>query len=269
MQSRAMGDALAHTFLLYALSETIALLATPLAMHYMRGSMIRGLVFGTAFLALAYAYVGALALGIFPHGAAIIGILLGLYRALYRVPYAVELQQTNEERGAPHIFRELLLAAMPALAGSLITFGLPFASLMSIAAILSLIALTFLPFVANAQESYSWTYRGTFAHFLHERNARLVSSAMVAGVRNVALVLFWPLALVVIIGVRSSGLLGALVSAMLMISVLYGSGRGYRALEHTIDSGAYIDEYTTLKEMGRSFGAICACGVAALLAVLF
>src|SRR3989344_6411129 len=110
-EGRAIGDSLAHTLFLYALSEIITVIATPIALRYVAGSMLRGIAFGTALLGLTYAYVGALALGLFPHGVAIIGVLFGLYRALYRVPYTAERAAAPEWR--PHPVGEFILALMP------------------------------------------------------------------------------------------------------------------------------------------------------------
>ncbi len=261
-----IGDALAHTLFLYALSEIITMIATPITLRYIAGSMLRGVVFGTALLGLTYAYIGALALGLFPHGIAMIGVLFGLYRAFYRVPYTLERAAASDWR--PHPVAEFVLALMPLAAGLALSMGLPFFSLVFLSSILALMALGPAALVPTVEDRFSWSYRETFMRFLHESNAGIVFNSMMEGAKGVTLVVLWPLALF-LLGVPTPALLGALVSATLLLTLLSRTRTGMIIIEHRMDGGSFIDEYTALKEMGASLGrAIICCAIAAI-AVLF
>ena len=261
-----VGDALAHTLFLYALSEVITIIATPIALRYVAGSMLRGVVFGTALLGLTYAYIGALALGLFPHGVAIIGVLFGLYRALYRVPYSIERATSSDWR--PHPVGEFALALMPLVAGLMLSVGFPFFSLVFLSAILAVMALAPAALVPTVRDRYSWAYRETFMRFLHESNAPLIYRSMLEGAKGVVFVVLWPLALF-LLGVPTPALLGALVSATLLLSLLARSKRAMFIIEMRTDGGSYLDEFTALKEMGASLGRAVVCGAIAAVAVLF
>lgn len=261
-----VGDALAHTLLLYALSEVVTILAMPIALRYIAPSMLRGIVFGAALLGLTYAYVGALALGLFPHGVAAIGVLFGLYRALYRVPYTVESAAAPEWRSHPAA--EFVLAMMPLVAGFMLSGGFSFSTLLFLSAILAVMALGPAALVPTVQDRFSWGYRETFMHFLRESNASLVFFSMLHGANGLVFVVLWPLALF-LLGVPTPALLGALVSATLLLTLLARSRKAMLILELRTDGGSYLDEYTALKEMGSSLGRAIVCGAIAVIAVLF
>jgi len=261
-----VGDALAHTLFLYALSEIITIIAMPIALRYVAGSMLRGVVFGAALLGLTYTYVGALALGLFPHGVAIIGVLFGLYRALYRVPYSVERAAAPPERS--HGVSEFALALMPLAAGIALSVGMPFSTLIFLSAILAVMALAPVAMVPTVRDRYSWGYRETFMRFLHESNAPLIYRSVLEGAKGVIFVVLWPLALF-LLGVPTPALLGALVSATLLLTLLARSRRALFILELRTDGGSYLDEFTALKEMGASLGRAVVCGAIAVIAVLF
>ena len=261
-----MGDALAHTLFLYALSEITTIIATPIALRYIAGSMLRGVVFGTVLLGLTYAYIGALALGLFPHGVATIGVLFGLYRALYRVPYTVERAAAGEVR--PHLASEFMLALMPLAAGFALSLGWPFFSLVFLSSILAVVALGPLALIPTVRDRYSWGYRETFRQLLHESNASLVFYSLLEGAKGIIFVVLWPLALF-LLGVPSPALLGALVSATLLVTLLTRSRKAMLILELRADGGSYIDEYTALKEMGASLGRAVLCCAIAVIAALF
>lgn len=263
---QAVGEALAHTLFLYALSEIVTVVATPVALRFISRSMVRGIVFGTALLGLSYAYIGALALGNFPNGIAIIGVLLGLYRALYHVPYTVERAAIPEWR--PHPGAEFAIASMPLLAGLMLSIGFPFSSLIFLSAILAVLSLGFAALVPTVRDRYSWGYRETFMRLLHESNTQLVLSSMLHGVKGLLLVVLWPLALF-FLGVPSPALLGSLITATLLLTLLARSRKAMLILELHNDGGSFIDEYTALKEMSSSLGRAVVCGAIATIAVLF
>ena len=251
-EGRAVGDALAHTLFLYALSEITTIIATPIALRYIAGSMLRGVVFGTVLLGLTYAYIGALA--------------LGLYRALYRVPYTVERAAAGEVR--PHLASEFMLALMPLAAGFALSLGWPFFSLVFLSSILAVVALWPLALIPTVRDRYSWGYRETFRQLLHESNASLVFYSLLEGAKGIIFVVLWPLALF-LLGVPSPALLGALVSATLLVTLLTRSRKAMLILELRADGGSYIDEYTALKEIGASLGRASLCALIAVIAALF
>ena len=254
-----LPHALISTALLYALSETTTILLTPFALRRLRGGMRRGLVYGTLLLFAAWALLGTLFLGLFPHGLVAVALLLGAYRALYRVPYSVEYA-TIARRRAPQLFVALLLAAVPLGAGALLAAGALPAELFFIAALAALLGLLPIGFIRNVHENFSWGYRETFDHFASPEHRRVLLVSVSKGIQGALLFLVWPIVLLFLFA-GSPIPMGAAFSATLLLIVLFRAwrwpGRHRRAyIEDQPDGGAYLDEYTALKEMGQALGRL-------------
>ncbi len=261
-----VGRALIQTLLLYALAQTIAILLIPFAMRRMRGGMRRGLVYGTLTLIAALVYSGVLLGGLFPNGTAMIGILLGAYGALYRVPYTIEhAVMGSQERSG--LFGEMLLAALPFLTGIALTRGIPAHTVFFESALLPLLALVPLFLVPNVHETFSWGYRETFGHLVAPENRGVLLRSLWQGISAALLFLAWPL--ILLFTTPSYLVLGAAFSATLFTVFLFRASTRPAVVEQHADGGTYLDEYTSLKEMGLALGRLVLCFALVALVLLF
>lgn len=215
--------AFVQTALLYALSSVITTLATPFTARLLRHGVRRTMVFAVLSLAGAFVVLGAAFEG-FWGGAytgailALFASLFGLYRALYWIPYEVEaaaeaLRRRSSFRG------ELLVALAPALAGLLIA-AQPDAVvwLFYIGAGCVLLSLVPLFSVADVYENFSWGYRKTFHELLSREHRVYVTRAILEGVSGAALLLFWPLAVFLLLN-WSYGMLGIVLSFTFLVAI--------------------------------------------------
>jgi len=249
-----VARALVSTALLYALCQTTTILLTPFALRRLRGGMRRALVYGTLFLFAALGFLGALTAGVFPHGLIAIALLLGAYRALYRVPYAVEYAALSGG-GAPRFFAELPLALAPLASGWFLTTSADPAGLFFIAALISALALIPVAGIPNVHESFSWGYHETFAHLAAPENRRTLAASAGKGIERAVLFFVWPLVLFFLFA-GSPLLIGAAFSATLFVILLFRASHRRVVVEEHADAGAFIDEYTALKEMGQALGRL-------------
>ncbi|HEY4527325.1 MAG TPA: hypothetical protein VJK53_05795 [Candidatus Paceibacterota bacterium] len=264
----SLVHAVIRTFLLYALAQTVTILAAPLALRMIRGNMLRGLVYGTIFSVAALAYMGALTSDVFPQGAAVVGILLGLYRAFYRAPYELE-HRAALPQGGPLFAAELFLGLTPFLAGLSVAMGIWYPHLFFVAAAINALALIPLLFTLNVHETYSWGYRQAFAELIANKNQPLVVSGVLAGAGGALLFLIWPILLYFELSPKPL-VLGAAFSAALLMVLIIRSRHARVLIDQHADGATYIDEYTVLKEMALAIGrlviSLCAAiGVAVLL----
>lgn len=259
--------ALVSTALLYALCQTTTILLTPFALKRLRGGMRRALVYGTLLLFAAFVAVGALLLGTFPHGLVAIALLLGAYRALYRVPYAVEYAALGRGR-TPQLFLEIILALAPLIAGVFLAANALPAQLFFIAALIALLALIPISLVPNVHEAFAWGYQETFAHLAAPENRRVLLTSAGKGIQGAALFLVWPLVLLFIFAGSPMGI-GAAFSATLLVILLFRASHRRVTIEGHADGGTFVDEYTALKEMGQALGRLAlSFGMVLLVALL-
>lgn len=259
--------ALIQTLLLYALVQVTAMLVMPLAQKAMRGNMLRGLACGTLFGATAFIYIGAFSADSFPHGAAVIALVLGLHHAVYRIPYTVEKQVFAPSFYTPFVL-ELFLALVPLAVGFLLTSMASLTTIFFSTGALYMIALLPLLLVPHAYEEYSWGYRETFHNLLDERNRRLIYEGIIFGAGGAAIFLLWPLAFFLVFA-PSLGALGVVFSLTLLGILLFRSMRSRTLVEQRADGGAYIDEYSVLKEMALALGRILVCLAVAIAASMY
>ena len=256
--SGSVGTALVRTLMLYALAQTVAMLLVPFAMRRMRGGLLRGMVYGTVLFTTALVYVGALLQGIFPHGSAFIGILLGAHIALYRVPYAIESVAMKSVRTSS-LVGEAMLAAAPLIVGFLLVSSVPAQLVYFGAALLTAVSLIPLLFVPNVHEDFSWKYRETFGKLIADENRLLLYGAAWRGAIGALLMFVWPLVLLLV--TPSFLVLGAVYSATLLALLLFRVSRSTATMVAHADGGAYLDEYTALKEMGISLGRLSVAAI--------
>ena len=218
-----VSHALARTALLYALSHTVTCLVTPLAARLLRKStriaLCGAIIFAAAsFSGLAAAFGGFWESTYLPSVLAAFACGLGTYRALYWVPYEVEAATVGRRRGS--LFFECLIALLPLLAGvgiGLMPYG-PVSLLFMGAALIALSALPML-WLPSIRETFSWRYRETFGHLIEPANRPIVFPAFLEGIGGAGLLLFWPLAVFLVIG-WSYALLGVILSLTFLVSIV-------------------------------------------------
>lgn len=195
-----LPDAIARTALLYALSQTINILLTPYAAVRLRHGVREGMILGClwaagAFTVLVATYGGFL--GNYMLGIVIFAILLGAYRAYYRIPYAVE----NALSGSiPHpISEEIVLAVVPFCAALIVSYY-SIALLLFLASACIALGMIPMPFIPDVPERFAWSYLQSFGELTaHEHRATLIHG-IVGGVQSATLFLLWPIALFLIFG---------------------------------------------------------------------
>jgi len=318
--------AIAGTAILYALSQGITIVFTPIAAGHLRTSSRRSLVWGVVFATAAFVLLGATFSGTFAAispawGVAYFAILFGIYRALYFVPYQLIRAATPKDEFRMPVIYEILVALMPLFAGLTIT-TVPFGILHIVFGTATLIAFSLLPalWVTDRHERFSWPYVYTFKQILNRNHSGLVVQSFFDGLEGAALFLVWPLAIFLILG-SSYGTLGVVFSLTLLfillsrrlfrrllstfriegsvpvrvvinvsgwvmrfaagtpVGVIVADAYSYAtqhprgtsvdpfAFEQSADRGAFVDEYTALKEIVLCVGRIAMCIVIGALAL--
>jgi hypothetical protein len=313
-----LGVSIARVALLYALSQTATCLLTPLTVRGLRHGMKREIILGVLAGAAAFVSLGALFDGFFgalyPLAVVLFAFLLGLYRALYWVPYEVENHEMQARR--VYLTYEVFVALMPVFACYMLAYdGVRESWLLFAAGAVMILSLLPVAGVPDAYEKFPWGYRETFGHLFSRAHRRLFFAAVIDGIQGAALLLLWPLAVFLIIG-WSYPLFGLIFSFTLLLIIV---ARGWMALamrrmnihdslpvrvalvssawvgrlfvlnpisvviadsyahagnpkisidhpafEQASDAGHYIDQYTTLREIGLTFGRIGLCLIVAL-----
>ena len=322
--SHDVAEALLATVFIYALVHVVILLVTPFSARRLRNGIKRPMTEGVVLAALAYSVLALSFTGFFGiHiilGIFLYAILRGLYHALYWVPYSVDALQAGQRRPLTRIVQEGTLALIPALAGMVLTFGVSGLNVLFFsAAALTLISIVPLRHIQEIHEGYSWGYIQSFRKLWTRRHRHVTSIAFLDGISGAVLLLFWPIAIFLLVGwsyamlgivmsvtyifvffTRSyvRGLLqkvqverSALVHAFLAVSgwilrlvvatplgvilvdsyfytgsQVRGTGISTLTFDQSADSGSYIDEFTTLKEMALALGKISICIIGALFA---
>jgi len=324
--SGSLGRALAATALLYGFAQFITIVATPMAAAHLERGTKHSLIWGAVCAGGAFILLGGTFSGYFSApfawGAVGFATLLGVYRALYWIPYKIVSTEIHEHLHMRSYF-EVLIALMPLFAG--LTLGASaFAEGRLLFGAAALILLSVVPalFLGDTRERFSWPYVYTFRQLWRRKNYGLVLESFLEGVQGAALFLVWPLAVFLILE-WSYFMLGLIFSVTLLFILLlrrmYGwlmryagvensttvqvilvvsgwigrlaagtpvgvviadsysyttqSERGTRldpmTFEHASDRGAFVDEYTALKEIALALGRIMLCLIVFSLAFTF
>ena len=217
------AQAVARTVLLYALSQTLTCLITPYAARYLRAGARRALIFGTllaatAFLSLAMLFKGASVSAYATEAVVVYALLIGLYRAMYWVPYSVEAAAHLEK--APSRFGEFLVACAP-LIGGLFIAGVGMGQMWILYIGTAIAILSTIPafFIRNVHEGFVWGYRQTFTQLFESENRRIVASGFMEGISGAAMLLFWPLAIFLMFD-GSYGVLGIILTLTFWIAMV-------------------------------------------------
>lgn len=214
--------ALARTALLYVLAYLVSFLVTPYAARRLRHGMKRGIVYGAlaacaAFVSLGISFQGFFGYQYLYYGVLAFAIFLGVYRALYWVPYSVESHATHT-RTRMSSFVEICVALMPAVAGIALT-GQWFAPpvLLFLAGLCVALSLIPLARVSDVYEKFSWKYRETFAQLFASAHRAQLGRAFFDGIQSAVLFFLWPIAIFLLVG-SSYMLVGLLLSTTFLLA---------------------------------------------------
>lgn len=233
-----VGDlelALAGTAGLYALSQGITFILTPLSGMALRKGVHRALTYGTLAAAVAFGSLSALFFQVsFSNEYAftvvsLFAVFVGIHRALYWVPY--KTAEIEGIRQSPHkIAQEAAIALMPALAGYAITSWDATGWFLLIVTGFLCVSALFAAHTVRKYESFSWNYSGTMREFFARRNSAPVGLFLLDGMQGAALLFIWPLAAFLVLGENFQSL-GAILTATLCITFLarYLIRKGLRA----------------------------------------
>jgi hypothetical protein len=226
-----IADGFLVALLVYALAQATTMLATPVSAAHLRHGVKRALTFGALVCALAFAALGATLAGYFSSpvgwGLVLFGLLLGVYRALYWIPYRLRSSGLPRET---NVYFEVLLALLPAFAGMTLA-TVPLSALRLLYGAAALMAISVIPawFLHDRGEPFAWGYSETFAKLFDERYQDLALRGALSGIENTALFLIWPLAVFLIVG-GSYQAFGLVMSVSLLVLLLWrGISRGWQA----------------------------------------
>ncbi len=201
----------------YATAQIVAILLTPLTArrvrHGIRGMLVNALLsLSAAFAILAASFSGFL--GSVPLGIVCFAVCMGLYRALYWIPYELASKKYPSTR-----VLEIVLALIPAVSGYVMTLSSSAPLLvLSIASFVSLIAIIPVYAIKNTQEGFSWHYRNTFRHLFTRTHRQPLLQALCNGFEGAALLVLWPAAVLVLLN-WSYVALGLVLSATAMCTL--------------------------------------------------
>ncbi|OGG53204.1 hypothetical protein A2851_02745 [Candidatus Kaiserbacteria bacterium RIFCSPHIGHO2_01_FULL_53_29] len=219
----SIAHALARVALLYALSQMITCLLTPYAARALRKGARRMLILAvlvaaSALVALGSTFAAYWSVAYVPLGVAAFAIALGIYRALYFVPYEIEALVAGPARRG--MGTELFIALAP-LAVGLFIVSTEYGPIWIMYIGATVVALSALPllYLREIHEGYSWGYRETFVQLLARANRPAVTHAFLEGISGAALLLFWPIAVFLIAG-WSYGMLGVILTLTFLVAIL-------------------------------------------------
>ncbi|MEY4747089.1 MAG: hypothetical protein RLZZ416_138 [Candidatus Parcubacteria bacterium] len=194
-----LARALARVALLFALSHTTLVLATPLAARMLRHGVRRSIVLGVFLAASGFALLGVSFQGVahviyIPLAIVLFAILLGLYRAFYWIPYEIEAHDFAPRKRSS--LKEIIIACAPAVGGLLIAaYPASAYAVLYAGAALMLLSLRAASSLPEAAERFPWSYRESFMHLMARENHVVVSRAIREGMIGAALMFFWPIAI--------------------------------------------------------------------------
>lgn len=217
--SQAVGPALVATALLYSVSQDVVLFATPASAAALSHGTVRLMTTALIVAAVAYILLALALMGVTGQllmaSLVVFALLRGMYRALYWVPYSVELPHARS-RIAQHA-PEVLVALVPAFAGLILTSGMTgVKTVLFGAAALLLISIAPLIRAGSVREKFSWGYLETFKQLVSPRHRVLAKTSFLDGMTGAGIFLFWPIAIFLIIG-QSYAMLGIVISVTYLL----------------------------------------------------
>lgn len=222
-------DSLLDLFAVFVLLYMCSALLTPVAARLISRVGIRTLM-GLAMPALiggmsvlyviatpGYSISLTVALGLFI-------VLEAMYRALYWVPYQVDMARLSEPmwRGRQlatlHNGADILVTLAPFVGGYIVASA-GFSSLFMFGVLMLCLALVPLMYIPTGYDRYAWSYQETLRQLFHARNAPLVVSYFAEGVQSAMILIVWPLAVYLIVG-KEYVVLGAVATFTLMVVLI-------------------------------------------------
>src|SRR3989338_949547 len=240
-----IAHAFVRTALLYALSQTITCLVTPYAARLLRLGARRLLMFATLVAASSFVVLGAAFAGFWggsyiPSALAVFACGLGFYRALYWIPYEIEVEATGVGRRTR--LAEVCIALAPLLAGVFIA-AMPLGPVSLLFAGVTMILLATVPvfYLREVRERFSWGYRETFGQLIEPANRSVVGRTMLEGAAGAALLMFWPLAIFILTG-WSYEMLGLILTLTFFVAILLRPlvRRGMRSMSSHNSAGMNV-----------------------------
>ena len=225
IQTEKISLALIGTIAMYALSQVVTFILTPLASAHLRRGVKHSIVYGVILAGIAYVYLGATLADTFNGnptgwGVAVFALLLGAYRALYFVPYQLEASTENHERSRLPIVYEAFIALMPAFAGiTMMTVDFAYIRILFGGAVIIIASLVPIMAVHDLPEKFSWHYAETFRQLFKETHSRVINASVAGGLQGAVLFLVWPISVFLIVG-SNYETLGLILSATLLAILL-------------------------------------------------
>jgi hypothetical protein len=220
VRSHSIAEAVSSLALTFALTHVVVILLTPWSARRLRHGFKRLMVYAllslaAAFTVLAASFAGYL--GPIGWGVGFFAVLLGMYRALYWVPYEVAREATPTRRVA---YSEYLVAIVPAAAGLFLTSTI-YAPVALLAIGAAGVALSLIPLLgmADVHEGYAWRYRESFHELLSKSHRRLLLESMTSGIEMATLLLLWPLVIFLVLG-WSYPMLGIVLSLTYIVALI-------------------------------------------------
>ena len=190
-------------------------------------------------------------------------LVLVLYRMLYWVPYHTEFaslsqrENRGKQLGLLDFFSSFLGIIIPLVSGFLIKeFG--FQLVFVIVIILIFTAMIPLRFLPRLKVRYSWSYKKTWQEFFSRKNRKMMLAYMGDGAENWVVKMFITTAFQIFLASTYHNF--ALILLRTPLDALM--------YEKAADSGHYVDEYSTLREMFLQLGRVIVI-VAVLLLLRF
>jgi hypothetical protein len=217
-------ESIAFVLVFYVFSHIVTFFLTPVSGGLLRFGFRRVMSYGALALVAGFFSLAISLQGLSPafpmeFGVFTFAVFLGVYRALYWIPYGVGLASYHSARPFTRTYAELLIASLPLAAGILFLLPLGAVSVFLSAGVLVLMGLPFLGSVPDARERYAWGYVETYRKFFGKTYRKLVLTSILSGIESVALFLIWPLSVFLIIGERYD-VLGAVIAATLLVLVV-------------------------------------------------
>jgi len=220
------NNSLIAVALIYGGMYAFVVVGTPFSSRLLRSWGLKTLIMvaipvlilsAVSLYAIALGYISAL------WGAALFAVAIALYRALYWVPYHVDLSllldKTTRGRQIATLtnISDLTIVVMPLIAGFTVAyfgFGLLF-----IGAIVFM-ALSIVPVMRlqNVYESYRWNFIETLRVLFDAKNRPLLLAYMGDGAQTVTLLVLWPLFVFVLLNEQYTML--GIVAALTLLAVL-------------------------------------------------
>lgn len=198
------AQALVHAALLYALSQTVVVLVTPYAASLLHLGMRRGMIYGILFASVGFSCLAGTFQTMTLNNVTIAGLIafaicMGLYRALYWIPYVIEKRSLHAQRTP--FWYELPLVLMPTLAGLTIVLS-DYSATWLLYGTAALLVVSVFPLlgVKEKKELFPWHHTHAFGWLLDHAGRFRLRLSFLDGMQSVAIFFFWPVAVLILAG---------------------------------------------------------------------